>query len=220
MSTIHKSTFSFLRSLKSNNNREWFEENKELYTAAHENAIAFADALITEMNKVDNIDTVSGKKALFRIYRDLRFSNDKTPYKTHFSGSLRRATRILRGGYYFHLEPGNSYVAGGFFGPSSDDLQLIRETIAQNAKPLRAILDDSDFKKTFGTLQGDAVKTSPRGFSIDHPDIDLIRHKQFYVKHSFSDKQVLHDDFRFEVVKTYLTLRPYFNYMSEILTVD
>jgi uncharacterized protein (TIGR02453 family) len=220
MSNGHKSIFNFLSSLKANNNREWFEENKDRYKEAHQNAIVFADALITEMNKVDYIDTVSGKKALFRIYRDMRFTKDKTPYKTCFSGHLRRATRTLRGGYYFHLEPGNSYVGGGFFGPNSDDLLRIREVIAQNARPLRAILNDAEFREIFGKLQGDKVKTSPRGFSIDHPDIDLIRYKQFYVKHTFTDKEVLDEDFVFEVVKTYLTLRPYFNYMSEILTVD
>ena len=218
MSTIQKSTFHFLSSLKQNNNREWFEEHKDRYKKAHKNAIAFADALITEMNKVDYIDTVSGKKALFRIYRDMRFTKDKTPYKTIFSGGLRRATRTLRGGYYFHLEPGGSYVAGGFFGPNSNDLTRIRESIASDAQPLRTILDDADFKKTFEKLQGDQLKTSPRGFSIDHPDIDLLRYKQFYVKHSFTDEEVLDEDFIFEVVKTYLALRPYFNYMSEILS--
>lgn len=220
LSTIQKSTFPFLHSLKDNNNREWFVQNKNLYTTAHKNAIAFADALLTEMKKVDYIDTVSGKKALFRIYRDMRFTKDKTPYKTNFSGGLRRATRSLRGGYYFHLEPGNSYVGGGFYGPNSDDLKLIRDAIAHDAQPLRAILNDADFKKTFGELLGDQLKTSPRGFSIDHPDIDLIRYKQFYVRHSFEDQKVFEEDFIFEVVKTYLALRPYFNYMSEILTAD
>ena len=220
MSTIHKSTFNFLSSLKDNNNREWFEEHKDEYKKAHKNAIAFANALVTEMKKVDYIDTVSGKKTLFRIYRDMRFTKDKTPYKTSFSGSLRRATSTLRGGYYFHLEPGNSYVGGGFYGPNSDDLLRIRESIAHDAQPLRSILNDADFKETFGKLQGDQLKTSPRGFSIDHPDIDLLRYKQFYVKHAFSDEKVLDEDFIFEVVKTFLALRPYFNYMSEILTKD
>lgn len=219
MSTIQQSTFDFLNQLKVNNNREWFDKNKESrYKPAHENMIEFMDALITEMKKVDNIETISGKKALFRIYRDVRFSKDKSPYKPFFGARMSRATKWLRGGHYIHIEPGNSFIAGGFFNPNSADLKLIREDIAHDAEPLREILGDTDFRKVWGTFEGDAVKTAPRGFNKDDPNIDLIRFKQFHLSHHFEDKEVLKEDFIFEIVKSFLVIRPYFNYMSEVLT--
>ncbi len=218
MSKIEKNTFDFLAALKANNNREWFTANKEVYAKAHENMIAFMDSLIAEMKKIDNIENESGKKSLFRIYRDVRFSKDKSPYKTHFAGRLKRATQWLRGGHYIHIEPGNSFIAGGFFNPNPADLNLIRDELAHDAKTLRSILDDNDFKNTWGSFEGEAVKTAPKGFDKDHPDIDLIRFKQFHLSHSFSDKEVLSEDFIFEIVKSFLVIRPFFDYMSELLT--
>ncbi|MEO9887587.1 MAG: DUF2461 domain-containing protein [Balneola sp.] len=219
MSQIQQSTFDFLNQLKVNNNREWFEKNKESrYKSAHENMIEFMDALISEMKKVDNIETISGKKSLFRIYRDVRFAKDKSPYKPYFGARMSRATKWLRGGHYIHIEPGNCFIAGGFFSPNSADLKLIREDIAHDSKPLREILSDSDFKKIWGDFEGEAVKTAPRGFDKDHPDIDLIRFKQFHVSHHFSDEEALSEDFIFETVKSFLVIRPYFDYMSEVLT--
>lgn len=218
MSSIQDSTYQFLKELKENNNREWFTENKSVYQGAHANLAEFMEGLIVEMKKIDNIENESGKKTLFRIYRDVRFSQNKSPYKTHFGASLTRATRWLRGGYYLHFEPGNTFVACGFWQPNKDDLKLIRDELAHDAKPLRAILEDSNFKKVFGELKGEAVKTAPRGFDKEHPNIDLIRHKSFYFEHSFNDVEVLSEDFVFEVTKTFLAIRPFFDYMSEVLT--
>ncbi|MBL7898169.1 MAG: DUF2461 domain-containing protein, partial [Crocinitomicaceae bacterium] len=116
--TIDKSVFDFLKKLKKNNDRDWFNAHKEDYLKQHEIMIQFADNLLVEMQKHDHIETASGKKSLHRIYRDIRFSSDKTPYNTNFSGGFKRATAALRGGYYFHLEPGNSFVGGGFWGPN------------------------------------------------------------------------------------------------------
>ena len=219
MSIISKETFEFLTDLKSNNNREWFTEYKPRYQQAHENVIAFTEALMGEMRKVDHIENESAKKTLFRIYRDVRFSKDKSPYKTHFAGSLKRATKWLRGGYYFHIEPGNNTIAaGGFFSPSAGDMKIIRDDIAHNDAPLRSILEEPQFVETFGGFQGEVLKTAPKGYPKDHKAIDLLRHKQFYVRHVFSDEEVLSEDFAFSLVKTFLILRPYFDHMSEILT--
>lgn len=221
MSQINKSTFKFLKDLQKNNNREWFEKNKETrYKPAHEDMIHFMDSLLAEMKKVDNIETTSGKKSLYRIYRDVRFAKDKSPYKPFFGGRIKRATTWLRGGHYIHIEPGNSFIAGGFFNPNPEDLKLIRDEIAHDSKPLREILENPDFKATWGSFEGEAVKTSPRGYDPDHPDIDLIRFKQFHLSSHFTDEEVLSEDFIFEVVKSFLVIRPYFNYMSELLTRD
>ena len=219
--TISKANFTFLRDLMRNNSREWFEENKDRYAAAHQNTIDFAANVLDRMEKIDTITPTSGKKSLYRIYRDVRFSNDKTPYKNHWSGGLSRATKELRGGYYFHIEPGNrSYAAGGFFSPNPADLLHIRKQIESDPDPLRKVLKSASFKATFGEIRGDEVKTAPKGFAKDHPDIDLLRHKSFILKASFTDKEVHLDAFPNQVVVTFKKMRPFFDYMSEILTTD
>lgn len=221
MSTaISKEGFDFLKKIKKNNNREWFTEHKDEYLVSHQNAINFADGLIVLMNKQDDIETVSGKKSLYRIYRDIRFSKNKTPYKTHWGGYLTRATNQLRGGYYFHIEPGNSFVGGGFWQPNSEDLKRIRTSIDADDSELRAVFADNKFKNTFGELLGDQVKTAPQGYKKDHPSIDLLRFKQFLVMKKFSDKEVLDHGFSKEVIKVFIAMRPFFDYMSEVLTTD
>ena len=213
-------TLAFLKNLKENNNREWFTANKKVYQEALDQMILFADDLLAEMKKHDQIETVSGKKSLFRIYKDVRFSKDKSPYKINLSGSFRRATSFLRGGYYFHIQPGGSFLAGGFWAPNSQDLKHIREQIAQDPEPLREIIADKNFKKYFGTLDGDQVKTAPKGFSKEDPAIDLLRYKQMIVTHSFSDKEVVSPDFAKNLSKGSQQIRPFFDYMSDILTTD
>jgi uncharacterized protein (TIGR02453 family) len=220
MTSIQKETLDFLKELSKNNNREWFAKHKARYEAAHQNMIDFTESMLEKMSEHDNIVPNPAKKTLHRIYRDVRFSKDKSPYKRNFSGSMSRATPWLRGGYYFHIEPGNTFVAGGFWAPNADDLKRIREEIAHDAQPLRKIFANKPFAQAFGELKGDAVKTAPKGFSKDHPDIDLIRFKQFVVSKSFTDKEVLSEKFPGQMVQTFCLLRPYFDYMSEVLTTD
>ncbi len=218
MSKISPSTFEFLNDLKANNNRDWFTENKPRYQEAHQNVIDFFDALINEMKKVDNIANESGKKSLMRIYRDVRFSKDKTPYAPRLSGSLKRATKWLRGGYYVHFEPGNVFLGVGFWAPESADLKIIRAELAHDAKPLREILADTDFKSMWGEMKGEQVKSAPIGYPKDHPNIDLLRFKGYTFMKTFSDKEAQSEGFLFEVVKAFIGIRPFFDYMSEVLT--
>ena len=210
-------TLDFLRALKSNNNREWFLANKEWYQASLEEVKEFMDKVSGQMNGHDHIE---GNGKIYRIYRDIRFSNDKTPYKGSWSGSFRRATAHLRGGYYFHLEPDNTYVAGGFFGPNAQDLLHIRKQIAQEPEPLRTILDSKFFKGYFGSLSGNQVKTAPKGFSKEDPAIDLLKFKQFIVKHGFSDKEVVAVDFYKSMSIGFKNMRPFLDFMTGILTTD
>ncbi|MBL1280192.1 MAG: DUF2461 domain-containing protein [Fluviicola sp.] len=221
MSQISTENFAFLKKLKANNNRDWFAENKQEYITQHENTISFADELLANINKHDNIETISGKKSLYRIYRDVRFSKDKSPYKKHWSGGFKRATNLLRGGYFFHIEPGNkSMIAGGFWAPNKEDLLRIREEIALDASELRTIITDKKFIGEFGSLQGEQLKTAPKGFPKDHKSIDLLRYKQLIVWKSYSDKEVLSKDFASKVDKTFKAMRPFFDYMSDVLTTD
>lgn len=210
-------SLSFLSALTSNNNREWFNDHKSQFLDSQQEVRVFAEGLHEKMSEHDHLEDW---KKIFRLYRDVRFSNDKTPYKTYWSGSFRRATDQLRGGYYFSIQPGNSYVAGGFFGPNAQDLLHIRKQIAQDPAQLRSVLDNQKFRETFGQLIGEQVKTAPKGFLKDDPAIDLIRYKQFIVEHRFSDEQVLADDFTETASAVFRQMRPYLDYMSDILTTD
>ena len=217
---IPASCFDFLKKLKQNNNREWFNAHKERFLKEQDLIAAFADRVLNNLNKHDQIETPSGRAGLYRIYRDTRFSADKTPYKTNWSCSFKRATKQRRGSYYFQLEPEGSFVGGGFWGPVPQDLKRIREDIAYDASPLRKILNNASFKAMFGQLGGAQVKTAPKGFDAAHDAIDLLRYKQFLLIRKFSNEEVLRSDFSNEVAKTFKTMRPFLDYMSEVLTTD
>lgn len=218
--TIPKSSLDFLQELKANNNKPWFEANKTNYLTELNHIETFAGALLQELSKTDVLETASGKKSVYRIYRDIRFSKDKTPFKTFWGGSFTRATTQRRGGYYFHLEQGNSFFAGGFWGPGADDLKRIRSEFAHDAAPFQKILHSESFVKTFGTLQGEQLKTAPKGFDINHEAIDLLRYKQFLIIKRFTDTEVLSPLFLEQALETCQNMRPFFDYMSEILTTD
>lgn len=220
MAGIQKSTFQYLKELKKNNNREWFETNKPRYQEELVSMQAFAEELLVGMNTHDHIETASGKKSLMRIYRDVRFSKDKRPYKNHWGGGFKRATKHLRGGYYYHVEPGASFVGGGFWGPNKDDLARIRQAIDLDYQSFYDVFAQQEFVEHFGEIQGDGVKTAPKGYPKDHPAIDLLRKKQFIVMRSFTDKEVFAKDFSDQVVSTFKAMRPFFDLMSEVLTTD
>ena len=216
MGSISKSTLNFLVKLKQNNNRDWFNEHKPEFQIEQNNTKAFFESLQLELEKNDAIE----KLKMFRIYRDVRFSKDKTPYKTHFSGGFVREGKERRGGYYLHIEPKGSFLGGGFWNPNKDDLFRIRKEFEMDTSEIREIIDEENFVKYFGKLQGDSLKTAPRGFDKQHPDVDLIRMKQFIISRRFTDKEVLADDFLNEVEKSFRAMRPFFNYMSDVLTTN
>jgi uncharacterized protein (TIGR02453 family) len=213
---ISKSTLDFLKALKANNNRDWFALNKPTFDKEQKSIKKFYATLQEKLKEHDDID----KFKLLRIYRDVRFSADKTPYKPHFAGSFSRATAKLRGGYYLRIRPGESFLAGGFWEPNKDDLLRIRKEFEMDTTEIREIINDKTFVNYFGELKGDSLKTAPRGFDKEHPDMDLIRMKQFIVVRNFTDEEVLAPNFLDELDKSYKAMRPYFNYMSEILTTN
>lgn len=210
---ISKAELDFLSELQQNNNREWFAENKKRFEK-HQNAIkVFFQEVNDEFGKQDSIE----KMQIHRIYRDIRFSKDKTPYKNNFSVSFDRTKPYLRGGYYLHIQPGGSFVGGGFWEPNAEDLNRIRKEFEMDDSEIREILSDKNFIKTFGTLQGEELKTAPKGFEKTHPAIDLIRKKQFLLGRKFTDKEVTAPNFKKEVLATFQAMRPFFDYMSEVL---
>jgi len=216
MESISKSTLDFLKEIKQNNNREWFSENKSTFEAEQKKVKGFFISLMEQLKASDLIESLK----VFRIYRDVRFSLNKTPYKSHFDGQFKRATDKLRGGYYLRIKPGESFLAGGFWEPNKEDLARIRKEFETDATEIRAIVNTPDFKKHFGKLQGEAVKSAPRGFDKNHPNIDLIRLKQFIVTRSFTDEEVLAPNFLREVTASFVAMRPYLDYMSDVLTTD
>lgn len=213
---ITKDTLRFLNELKINNNREWFEQNKSEFKSLETGVKGFYNSLMDKMKEHDEIE----KLKMFRIYRDVRFSKDKTPYKSHFAGSFSRAGAKLRGGYYLQIRPGGSFMAAGFWEPNKEDLLRIRKELELDATALRELINKPSFKNTWGELVGDEVKTAPKGFSKEDPNIDLIRKKAFIFVRNFTDKEVLNKDFIVEVNKSFKEIRPYFNLMSEILTTN
>ncbi len=215
---VEKSTFQFLTDLKSNNNRDWFAEQKSTYNKALQNAKEVFEQININLQKHDQIE----KSKMMRIYRDVRFSHDKTPYKPHFANSFSRLGKELRGGYFLRIKPGESFLAGGFWEPSKEDLFRIRKEIEQDASEIRDILKDSIYKKHFGDKfeSFSELKTAPRGFDKEHPDVDLLRKKGFIASKSFTDKEVLSSDFVKNVDESFHALRPFFNLFSDILTTN
>ena len=214
---IQKSTLDFLKTLKENNNREWFNEHKIAFKKEQTLAKDFYNAIMDDLNNHDVID----KFKLFRIYRDVRFSKDKTPYQPHFAGSFSRSGKELRGGYYLRIRPGESFLAGGFWAPNKEDLFRIRKEFEFDDSEIRKILAEKKFNSVFGgKLVGEELKTAPRGFDKAHRNLDLIRKKGFVAVREFTDKEVLASNFLEVVGDSFLALRPFFDCMSSVLTTN
>jgi uncharacterized protein (TIGR02453 family) len=183
----------FLKDITKNNNREWFEKNKPRYLEAKLSFEDFLEGLHKEFLKFDeSLVGLNPRKLGFRIYRDVRFSKDKRPYKTNMGAGFSPGGKMMQEpGYYIHIEPGKSFVAGGMYMPTPENLAKIRQEIDYNSKAFLKILNDKTFKKFFEGLDDfDKLKTMPKGYPKDHPQIELLKHKSFIVSHSFSDKEV------------------------------
>ena len=215
--SVPKSVFTFFKKLEKNNNRDWFNENKPEFKAMEKEVKAVYQVILGNLAAHDEID----KLKIFRVYRDVRFSKNKLPYKTHFGGSFHRIKPRLRGGYYLHLQPNNeSFIATGFWDPESADLMRIRKEFEMDDSEIRDIINEENFKSIWGDLEGDELKTAPRGFNKEHKSIDLIKKKQFIFTKKFTDAEVLKPSFIGEVNISFEAIRPYFDYMSDVLTTD
>lgn len=213
---VLSSSVSFFKKLKKNNNRDWFTENKPKFKELELEIKAFGEELKDRLNEFDNVDRFK----LFRIYRDVRFSKDKTPFKTHFGLTWHRTKPLYRGGYYLHISPGKNFLACGFWDPNPNDLKRIRKELEYDAKELRDIISSKEFFSVWGNLEGSELKTAPRNFDKNHPDIDLIRKKQFIFSISYSDEEVCEPQFINKLENALKMVRPFTDYMSDILTSD
>ena len=213
---LSKEFFSFLKELQKNNNRDWFTDHKSHFKSLEQQVKTFGEQLKGQLNQHDHIDRFK----LFRIYRDVRFSKDKTPYKTHFGLTWHRTKPLYRGGYYLHLSPGNNFLACGFWNPNPADLQRIRQEIDIDGEEYHAIVNDKAFKGVWGELQGEAVKTAPKGYAKDHPHIDLLRFKQHIFTIKYTDKEICQPNFINRANNALQAVRPFVDYMSAVLTTN
>lgn len=216
-----KRTLDFLKKLSRNNNREWFEKNKPAYLSIKEEFELFVADVLHEMIPYDqSLEGLDPRKLTFRIYRDIRFSKDKTPYKTYLSAGMSSAGKGTGvPGYYFQIEPGNkSMIASGLYLPPPDNLAKIRQEIDYNGDTLKALLTEKKFKKTFGQLwDGDKLKTMPKGYSTDHPHIEYLKLKSFMVMSTFKDEDVLHKNFIKKLVESMKTAKPLNEFLLEAI---
>lgn len=193
---IHKETLNFLVELKGNNKRDWFNSNKDLYHTAHQNLCDFVSVLIEKIAQFDNsVDGLDPKKCIFRIYKDIRFSKDKSPYKTHFGAIISENGLSGSSGYYLHIEPDASMLGGGAYHPEPDLLRQIRQKISQNPDAYTKIIKNSHFKKNFGEISGERLKNVPKGFDKNNPMSNYLKLKDFVMIHKIDNEKLLSEDF-------------------------
>ncbi|GAB3532322.1 DUF2461 domain-containing protein [Pontibacter brevis] len=221
MSTIiQKSTLEFLAELAEHNTREWFAEHKSRYDASRKNYISFLDDLLQEMQQFEPAARGQrGKDLVFRIYRDIRFSKDKRPFKDHFGAYVAEGGRkSTLPGYYLHLAGNNnSFVAGGLWMPPSDQLKAVRQEIDYNLDAFKEIVEAADFKKRFGDLQGEQLKTTPKGYDKENPAIHYLRHKSWNAVMPLADETVLQDNFVQVVLDAFQALKPFNDFLMQPL---
>ena len=220
---MQRTTLDFLRELKRNNHRDWFSEHRPQYEAALADFSEHVSALITGTRKLHpDLGPLTPGDTIFRIFRDVRFAKDRTPYKPHFGAFIARGGRKgNRAGYYVHVEPGgDSMIAGGIYMPPPAELKRLRETLARDAKALRKILAGKKFTQTFGGFTGEQLKTVPRGFAKDHPDADLLKYKSFIVWRKLPDAAVLAKDNIKNTLSDFKLLQPLVDYLNAALDVN
>ena len=216
-----ETTLHFLKKLKINNNREWFDSNKTEYLASKEIFEEFVSKLIKGINKFDkkvSID-LKPKDCTFRIYKDVRFSKDKTPYKNNMSASINPGGKKSNiPGYYFHLEPEACFLAGGVYMPMPDDLKAIRQEIDYNPLPLINVLTSASFKKEFNGLnEEDKLKNPPKGFNKDHAHSEILKNKHFIVSKKFENKVILKKEGLSKTLDSFKAMYPFLDYLRKAI---
>jgi uncharacterized protein (TIGR02453 family) len=214
---IEQSTLDFLKKLAKNNNKEWFDKNRDSYLKAKQNVEGFTAKLINEIAKFHpEVGTLNPKKCVFRIFRDVRFSKDKSPYKSNLGAYINVGGKNSNtAGYYLHIQPnGKSMLAGGMYMPESKILNAVRQEIDYNTKEFKSIIQKKSFKNTFGELQGEKLKTVPKGYDKEHPEIELLKFKSYIVWKQLSDKELTQKYFLKKTAATFKELYPFNNFLN------
>jgi uncharacterized protein (TIGR02453 family) len=209
---------SFLRKLKRNNRREWFLQHKETYEeTVHQPMIALVNALAPEFARFAPEIAANPKVSLYRIYRDTRFSKDKSPYKTHTAAgfSHRGLGKNEGAGFYLHITPSEFLIGGGLYRPDPEDLAAVRHHIALHYKRLTSIVNARAFRRLFGGISGEQLVRVPRGFPADHPAADYLRHRQFLASRLMPSEIVTTPQFGGIVLETFRALHPFLRFLNE-----
>lgn len=220
--TFSKKTFVFLRELEKNNTREWFQENKSRYeTEVLFPAIAFVTQMQPGIAKLSKYLLAEPKRvggSIMRIYRDTRFSKNKTPYKTNVGIHFRHALGgdVHAPGYYLHIEPGACFVAAGMWMPPSEPLAAIRQSIMDEPKIWRKCKNNTRFAKRY-SLDGDSLKTAPRGIALDHPEIEDLRRKSFAGVAKIDDAVITSESLIDEVLTAFSDAKPFMKYLCDAI---
>lgn len=209
-------SLKFLEALSVNNTKEWMDANKPWYKECREEFIACVDAILKEMSQFEpGVADLEARKCIFRINRDIRFSNDKRPYKVNFGAAISEGGKHSENpSYYFHLQPGQNFVGGGIYMPAGEVLKKIRQEVDYNPEELKEIVTQTDFRKVFGEIRGEKLKTAPKGYPKDHPNIEFLKLKSYTVMTDFSDSKVSQDSVVEDVVDVFKLMKPFSDYLA------
>jgi uncharacterized protein (TIGR02453 family) len=217
MAIITNDSFHFLNQIKLNNNKLWFEKNRSGYEKARAEYQSFVSKLLQGIRKIEAIPEKEPAKYVQRIYRDIRFSKDKTPYKSHFSSIIDRGPENRKCPVYLQIQPGNSMMGAGVWDPPADILKIIRQEIDYNSAGLKKIVNTKEFLKHFGKISGSKLSRPPKGYEADNPNIELLKYKQLYVQRSFEDDLVLSKDLIPEILKSYKAALPFITFFEVVM---
>lgn len=216
---LQQPTIDFLKKLEKNNNKEWFDKNRKVYEAAKTDFEGFIMAVHAGLAKSE--PAMAGQKAkdsIFRIFRDVRFGKDKTPYKSHFGAYMSRGGRKAPdAGYYLHLEPGKSFLAGGIWMPEGPVVKKIRQEIDYNFKEFSTIINKAAFKKQFKKWEGEQLKTVPQGYAADNPAIEFLKMKSFIVSTPIDEKDMMSKTGVTKVVNVFAAMKPLVDFLNRAL---
>jgi len=209
----------FLEELARNNNREWFQKNKKWYEESRDKFLFLTDVMINEIRKFDpEMPALAPKDCMFRIFRDVRFSTDKSPYKTNFGSFISKGGRKgIFSGYYFHISPDENFVGGGIYMPPAEPLKAVRDYIAENADEFLEIVNQKEFKKMYPSMFDDKLKTAPKGFPKDHEHIELLKYKSYIFSHLLSRKDISEEKYIEKMVTAFRLLQPFNRFLNEAI---
>jgi uncharacterized protein (TIGR02453 family) len=216
---LQASTIQFLKQLKLNNHKPWMDEHRKQYEAAKQDFEHLVQQLIEGIGQFDaGIASLSPKECIFRLNRDVRFSNNKDPYKTNFGAAFTVGGKKAEGaGYYLHIEPDQSFIGGGCWMPQAPILKNIRQEIDYNFTDFEAIVHNKDFQKTYGLLTGEKLKKAPQGYPTDHAGVEYLKHKSFTAMHNIKDSLLTSDNAVASYLQDFKTLHPLIAFLNRAL---
>jgi uncharacterized protein (TIGR02453 family) len=214
---LKSSTLKFLRELEKNNNRPWFNENKPKFQEAKQDFEMFIAEFLNRLAKVDpDVADLESKSCVFRIYRDVRFSKDKSPYKTNFGASMNKGGRkVSFPGYYIHVKPDECFIGGGLYHPEKKMLNAVRQEIDYNENEFLRIVENKKFKEVFGNIFGDRLKKAPKGYQPDNPMIEWLKMKDFVFMHEFDEEILLKEDGMDSLIGKMKLLKPFVQFIKQ-----